>query len=76
MLQVESLLCEVGNRQLRARDVAVHRARGERGVRGAKGKWAMRKSYQRKDLSNVAFAFAGDTRGADVHTVQVPCKCK
>ena len=57
-LQVESLLCEVGNRQLRARDVAQRKAAGERGLRGAKGKWNRRAQYTRKDLSCAAFASA------------------
>ena len=58
----------LGNRQLRARDVARRKARGERGVRGAKGGWAPRNPYvKKKNLARVRVAFAGATRGAEVH---------
>ena len=67
VLQVESLLCEVASRGLRARHVAECRARGDKSEKGAKGSWAMRDSYTRKDLARIAIAFASATRGAVRH---------
>ena len=67
LLQVESLLCEVASRGLRARHVAECRARGDKSEKGAKGSWAMRDSYTRKDLARIAIAFASATRGAVRH---------
>ena len=67
VLQVESLLCEVASRGLRARHVAECRARGDKSEKGAKGSWAMRDSYTRNDLARIAIAFACATRGAVRH---------
>ena len=67
VLQVESLLCEVASRGLRARHVAVCRARGDKSEKGAKGGWARRDPYTRKDLARIAIAFAAATRGAVRH---------
>ena len=67
VLQVESLLCEVASRGLRARHVAACRARGDKSEKGAKGGWARRDPYTRKDLTRIAIAFAAATRGAVRH---------
>ena len=57
----------MASRGLRARHVAECRARGDKSEKGAKGSWAMRDSYTRKDLARIAIAFASATRGAVRH---------
>ena len=66
LLQVESLLCEIANRQLCAREAARRKAAGDMSMRTAKGTWTPRAPYVRKNLDSVASASAG----ADGQVVQ------